>query len=122
MLLIFFLQEKHWEINLVKPELSQMDPEKPEKGLIVTHSFQIPCNPEPSSILINTKEKKMTLSFPNKIGEEISLEAVAEQKNQCRQKIFYPKKNHPVWDRWGRDVAQMGSNVVVKSIPVVSKG
>ena len=64
---------------------------------------------------------KISLSFPNKDGEEIpsreiSLEAVEDQKNQCRQRIFYPKKNHPVWDRWGKDVAQMGCNVVSKSL------
>ena len=109
------MQNKHWEINLVKPGLSQLDPEEKE-GKIVTHSFQISCNPEPSEILINTKEKKMSLSFPNKIEEEISLEAVAEQKNQCRQKIFYPKKNHPIWDRWGKDVAKIGYNVISKSL------
>ena len=113
------MQKKHLKLYLVKPELSNLDPEE-KVGKIVTHCFKVSCDPKPSMILINTKEEKMTLTLPEKI-EEISLVAVEQQKDQCIQKIFYAKKNHPVWDRWGKDVATLATNVATAAVPKLIK-
>ena len=80
-----------------------MDPEG-KGGRIVTHRFKIFCDSKPSMIIINSKEDKIVLEVPNQTDIKISLIGDEKQEGQCKQKIFYDKKNLPVWDRWGRDV------------------
>lgn len=104
-------QKRYWKLYLVKPELCSMDSEG--KGIIVTHRIKVFCDPKPSMIIINTKEDKIVLEVPNQTDIEISLIGDEKEEGQCKQKIFYDKKNLPVWDRWGRDVAEIvGSSVV----------
>ena len=67
-------------------------------------------------IVINKEEKKIVLKLPDEIEKEISLIPVEEQVGQCKQKIFYDKKNLPVWDRWGKDVAKIVGGGVAKII------
>ena len=86
-------------------------------GKIVTHCFKISCDPKPSMIVINTKEKKIILERPNGI-QEISLVPVQEEdeEDQCKQKLFYDKKNLPVWDRWGKDALKIGVDLLKVNI------
>ena len=96
-------------LYLVKPNLSYIDPRE-EVGKIVTHRFLISCEPKPS-IIIDTKKQKIIVKVPDAPEKDdiISLYAVPEEENQCIQKVFYDKKNQGKWDRWGRDVAQIGA-------------
>ena len=111
-------QKKDWKLYLVKPKLSSFDPTR-QTGKIVTHRFLIPCAPK-QSIIIDTLEQKIIVKVPEAPDEEIYLFPVPEQEDQCKVKIFYDKKNLPAWDRWGKDVAEIGAkflgNVVSSAI------